>query len=104
MGLDLTKEFFFFFQCVFIFETETEHEQGRDTERRGHRIQSRLQALRSAQSPTRGSNSSTAQSRPEPRSDGQPTEPPRHPSKEFYNSKNNNHSLNLNVTGSIIQS
>ena len=33
----------------------------------------------SAQSPTRGSNSRTARSWPEPKSDAQPTEPPRRP-------------------------
>ena len=33
----------------------------------------------SAQSPTRGSNSRTVSSRPEPKSDAQPTEPPRRP-------------------------
>ena len=34
----------------------------------------------SAQSPTRGSNSGTVRSRPEPKSDAQLTEPPRCPS------------------------
>ena len=33
-----------------------------------------------AQSPKLGSNSRTARSRPEPESDAQPTEPPKHPS------------------------
>ena len=35
----------------------------------------------SAQSPTRGSNSQTVRSRPEPKSDAQPTEPPRRPGR-----------------------
>ena len=33
----------------------------------------------SAQSPTQGSNSQSARSRPDLKSDTQPTEPPRHP-------------------------
>ena len=55
----------FFFNVYFIFERETEHEQGRGKERGRHRIRSRLQAPGSelsAQSPTRGSISQTARS------------------------------------------
>ena len=37
--------YFILFQCLFIFETETEHEWGRGRERGRHRIGSRLQAL-----------------------------------------------------------
>ena len=47
-----------------------------------HRIWSRLEALGSklsAQNPTQGSNSPTAISWPESKSEAQPTEPPRHP-------------------------
>ena len=38
-----------------------------------------------AQSLTRGSNSRTARSRPEPKSDAQPTEPPRRPERFDFN-------------------
>ena len=70
-----------FFLCLFIFETE------RDTAwtgegQRERETQNRKQAPGSepsAQSPTRGSNSRTARSWPEPKSDAQPTEPPRRP-------------------------
>ena len=43
----------------------------------------------SAQSPTRGWNSQTVRSWPEPKSDAQPTEPPRHPRYHLYLSKEN---------------
>ena len=38
----------------------------------------------SPQSPTQGSNPRTTRSSPEPKSDAQPTEPPRHPWVYFY--------------------
>ena len=38
----------------------------------------------SAQSPMQGLNSQTARSLPEPKSDAQPTEPPRRPTKERF--------------------
>ena len=49
-------------------------------ERGGRRIQSRLPA----RSPTRGWNPRTVRSRPEPKSDAQPTEPPGRPSGVLF--------------------
>ena len=76
--------FFLIFFNIYSFlrQRETEHEQGRGRERGRHRIPNRLQAPGSelsAQSPMQGSNSRTARSWPEPKSDAQLTEPPRHP-------------------------
>ena len=62
------------------FETERERERERERarnggpEREGERISSRLCTT---QSPMWGSNSRTGRSGPEPKSDAQPTEPPR---------------------------
>ena len=67
---------FFKIFLTFIYFWETDHEGGRDRERRGgHRIQSRLQDLSCQQSP----DSWTMRSWPEPKPDVQPTEPPRRP-------------------------
>ena len=66
---------------MFIFKRETEHEQGRGRERE-RETQNPKRAPGSelsAQSPTRGSNSRTVRSGPEPKSDAQPTEPPQAP-------------------------
>ena len=52
---------------------------GAETERETQNLKQALGSELSAQSPTRGSNSGTARSRPEPKSDAQPTEPPRRP-------------------------
>ena len=71
---------FFFNVYLFLGQRETEHERGRGRERGRHRIQSSLQAP-SCQHRMRhrGLNSWTTRSWPEPKSDAQPTEPPRHP-------------------------
>ena len=63
------------FIYLFIFERETEYELGRGRERGRQNPQSRLQVL----SPTQGLNPWTMRSWPEPKSDAQPTEPPRRP-------------------------
>ena len=81
LPVPLSPHLFFFFSHFFIFETEreTEHEQGG---RRERETQNRKQAPGSelsAQSPTRGSNSQTVRSWPEPKSDAQPAKPPRRP-------------------------
>ena len=75
--------YFYFFNVYFFFflERETERKQGRGRERE-RETQNPKQAPGSepsAQSPTRGSNSQTVRSRPEPKSDAPPTEPPRRP-------------------------
>ena len=75
----------YFFKCLFVFETERdrawtgEGQRERETQNPKQAPGSEL----SAQSPTWGSNSRTARSWPEPKSDAQPTEPPRHPWKFF---------------------
>ena len=64
---------------LFLRQRDTEHKRGwgrgRDTENPKQAPGSKL----SAQSPTEGSNSSTSRLWPEPKSDTQPTEPPRRP-------------------------
>ena len=64
---------------IYFGERETEHEQGRGRERGRQNPKQAPGSELSAQSPTRGSNPRTARSRPEPKSDAQPTEPPRRP-------------------------
>ena len=79
--------FSLFFLNVYLFlrETETECEWVRGRERGRHRIWSRLPGSQlSAQSPTRGSNSRAVRSWPEPKSDAQPTEPPRRPKSVIF--------------------
>ena len=72
-------------QYLFIFETQKdrawagEGQRGRETQNPKQALGSEL----SAQSPMRGSNSRTARSWPEPKSDAQLTEPPRRPSSSF---------------------
>ena len=80
--------FFFFLRLNYFWERERESKQGRggaetkgDTESEAG---SRLRAIsteteQSSLSSTRGSNSRVVRSWPEPKSDAQPTEPPRHP-------------------------
>ena len=73
--------FFFNFFLMFIFGTERDRAWAGEGQRE-REIQNLKQAPGSelsAQSPTRGSNSQTARSRPEPKSDAQLPEPPRHP-------------------------
>ena len=77
----------FFFLCLFIFEreTETEYEWGRDRGRGRHKIRSRLQVLSCQHRARRGAQThelglQTGFAWPEPKSDAEPTEPPRSPS------------------------
>ena len=67
------------FIYLFIFERETEYELGRGREREAQTLKQALHSELSAQSPTWGLNSETMRSWPEPKSDAQPTEPPRRP-------------------------
>ena len=74
-------EFFFFSMFLFIFETERDRAWVRKGQRE-RETQNRKQAPGSepsAQSPMWGSNSQTVRSWSEPKSDAQPTEPPRRP-------------------------
>ena len=59
----------FFNVCLFLRQGETEHEQGRVRERETQNPKQAPSSELSAQSPTRGSNSQTRRSRPEPKSD-----------------------------------
>ena len=61
---------FFFNVYLFLRQRETEHERGRVREREGDT---------ESETGSRLSNSRTARSWPEPKSDAQPTEPPRRP-------------------------
>ena len=71
---------------MFIKNIETECERGRGREReRKTQTEEAPGSELSAQSPTRGSNSQAMRSRPEPKLDAQPTEPPRHPLLCFFN-------------------
>ena len=81
--------FIYFLTFIHFWEAERdiECEWGRGRDRGRRRIRSRLQAPKqapgselSAQSPTQGLNPRTVRSRPEPKSDAEPTEPPRRPS------------------------
>ena len=79
----LTAYLFFFFLTffyLFLRQGETEHEQGRVRERETQNLKQAPGSEPSAQSPPRGSNSRTARSWPELKSDAEPTKPPRHPS------------------------
>ena len=74
----------FFFNCffnvyLFLRERESESEQGRGKERGRQNPKQAPGSELSAQSPTWGSNSQAVRSRPELKSDAQPTEPPRRP-------------------------
>ena len=55
----------------------------------------------SAQSPTRGSNSPTVRSRPEPKLDAQQTEPPRRPKFFFFNQGFISMFLNTQIKGVV---
>ena len=78
---------------MFIFERERERESGRQStsgggaEREGgrHNLKQAPGSEPSAQSPTWGSNSQTARSCPEPKSDAQPTQQPRCSYFLFFN-------------------
>ena len=79
---ELLSNFFFNFSPLFTFERQrqTEHEQGeKQRERETQNPKQAPGSEVSAQSPTRGSNPRTVRSRSEPKSDAQPTEPPRSP-------------------------
>ena len=65
-------------------ERESEHEWGRGRERGRQNPKQSPGSELSAQSPTQGSNSQTARSWLEPKSDAQPTEPPRYPVSLFF--------------------
>ena len=58
----------------------------------------------SAQSPTRGSNPWTTRSQPEPKSDAQPTEPPRRPYITYFYSTGKERSSRSRPTGPRCQS
>ena len=71
----------FFFNVLFIFETERDRAwtgEGQ-RERETQNLKQAPGSEPSAQSPTRGSNSQTARWWPELKSDVEPTEPPRRP-------------------------
>ena len=79
---DFVFFFFFNFLNVFIFEREreTQHRQGKgQRERETRSLKQAPGSELSAQSPTRGWNSQTTRSWPEPKWDAQQTEPPRRP-------------------------
>ena len=79
------KKKFFFNVYLFLRQRETEQERGRVRERETQNLKQAPGSELSAQSPTRGSNSRTARSWPEPKSFAQPTEPPRSPAAlPFY--------------------
>ena len=80
--INVIKKIFLTF-IHFLRERETEHEQERGRERETQNLKQAPGCALSAQSPTRGSNSQTARSPPEPKSDAQPTEPPRRPYFSF---------------------
>ena len=73
--------FFFFTFYLFLRNRVRQSVSGGGAEREGDRIWSSLQALskQSAQSLMRGLNPQTVRSWPEPKSDAQPTEPPKRP-------------------------
>ena len=66
---------------MFIYCGQRQSMSRGGAERQGD-TESKAGSKLSAQSPTWGSNSQTARSWPEPKSDAQLTEPPRHPRKE----------------------
>ena len=77
---------FIFYIYLFIFERQRERERdraqagiGRERERETQNPKQAPGSEPSAQSPTRGSNSQTVRSWPEPKSGAQLTEPPRRP-------------------------
>ena len=74
----------FFLKFTYLFLREREHMSWRGAEREGY-TESEAGSRQSVQSPTQGSNPGTAKSWPEPKSDAQPTEPSRHPSKYIFN-------------------
>ena len=71
--------FFFNFFKFYLFLRERAWVGERQGERETQNLKQAPGAELSAQSPMRGSNSQTVRSRPEPKSDTQPTEPPRRP-------------------------
>ena len=74
-----TYFFLMFFKHLF-FLTETEHKQGRERQRGRHRIWRRLQALRCQHRAQHGARTHEPWEHDlRPKSDTQPTEPPRHP-------------------------
>ena len=77
---------FFFNVYLFLRETETECQwvRGRERERETQNRKQAPGSEPSVQSPARGSNSRAVRSWPEPKSDAQPTEPPRRPSASVF--------------------
>ena len=71
--------FFYFFNVYLFWDRETEHEWGRVRERETQNLKQAPGSELSAQSLAWGSNSWTARSWPEPKSDAPLTEPPRCP-------------------------
>ena len=69
-----------FFINVYLFFERQSMSRGEQREGETQNTKQAAGSELSAQSPTRGLNSRTVRSRPEPKSDGQLTEPPRHPS------------------------
>ena len=72
--------FFFLFFNVYLFLRESVSRGGAERDTHTESKAGSSSEL-SAQSPTQGSNSQSVRSWPEPKSDTQPTEPPRHPNK-----------------------
>ena len=68
---------YYFFKCLLVLrERQSMNKGGAESERETQNPKRAPGSERSAQSPSRGSNSRTVRSRPEPKSDTQPTEPP----------------------------
>ena len=72
---------FFFNIYLFLRQRETEHEWERVGKRETQNLKQAPGSERSAQSPTRGLNSRSVRSWPEPKSATQLTEPPRSPKR-----------------------
>ena len=86
VGVSSTRWFFnIFLMFIYFWDREKQSMNGGGSERGTHRIWNRLQALSCQQSRTRGSNSWTARSWPEPKSAAQPTESPRRPCRYSLN-------------------
>ena len=95
---------FFFLSVLIYFKRQRERERERESEqrrgrKRGRERESQAGSTPSAQSQTRGSNSRTVRSRPEPYL----TEPPRHPCLSFYNmhktiTYSNRHRFSLTIS------
>ena len=81
-----TNHLCMFFKVYSFFQRQRQStSRGGDRERETQNPKQALVSELSAQSPTQGSNSWTMRSWPEPKSDAQPTEPPRRPSFYLFN-------------------